>query len=287
MIRLSVNVVLVSIVLLLSIYPQDQSRGNDQVAVNAAPVDVVLENEILNATVQISVVAITPIHGLYDPVQDQPDGSNKPEGNIPTELTRQDSLGTLVSTGEERLIVTHNHWGGLIEAMSFVHFYNKNGEFLLAMNGDEFRNLIRYQDKGTLVIKAPEALNPIPQTILGEANLNQKTHSNVPENAGMPQEGDLVTFVHPKIGEEDQFEVLQASVKSTGKFKGLPIIKVFILNGIILPGNSGGGVWFNGHFIGNVWAIEEKTEFNWHSFQFEDSLTKLSYVAPFDPGMAK
>ena len=186
--RLSVNVVLVSIALLLSIYTQGQSGGNVQVAVNAARVDVALENEILNATVQISVVAITPIHGLYDPVQKQPDGSNTPEGNIPTELTRQDSLGTLVSTDEERLIVTHNHWGGLIEAMSFVHFYNVNDELLLAMNGDEFRNLIRYQDKGTLVIKAPEALNPIPHASIGEVYLNQKDHSNVPGNAGIPQE---------------------------------------------------------------------------------------------------
>ena len=282
--RLSINVVLVSIVLLLSIYPQGQSGGNDQVAVNAAPVGVNLENEILNATVQIQVVALATEQGSDDQGKDQAGAPNKPEEKITTNLTKVTDLGTLVSSGQERWIVTHNHWGEMITETSFIEFSNAYGELLLAMSGVEFINLIRYQDQGTLLLKAPEAFNSLPSASIGAAYRYQKPVAADSDNTGMPDEGDIVLIVHPKSGEEDQIEVLQATVQSLGRFKGLPIVKVLVPNDLIIQrGNSGGGVWFNGHFIGNIWATELKGRWSWDTFQFNDTLTNVSYVAPFAP----
>jgi len=275
--RLSVNLVLLSIVLLLSIYPQGQSGGNDPVAVNATPVDVVLENGIISTTVQINVVAIASRPGTDDQGKEQAGATNNSGGTNATNLTMVKDLGTLVSSGQERWIVTHNHWGEMIAATSFIEFSNANGELLLAMSGVEFINLIRYQNKGTLVLKAPQAFNSLPATRIGTTG-----HVGNPVNTGTPEAGDVVLIIHPKSGHEDQFEVLQATVQSLGRFKGLPIIKVLVPgDAIIHRGNSGGGVWFNGHFIGNVWATEVKREWSWRTFQFKESLTNLSYIAPF------
>ena len=285
--RLSVNLVLGSILLLLSIYPQGWLGGNDPVAVNAAPVNVDLENEIIAATLQINVVALASQPGSDGQGQDREGATNTPEGNSATNLTTVNDLGTLVSSGQEKWIVTHNHWGEMIAATSFIEFSTANGEFLLAMSGVEFINLIRYQDQGTLVLKAPQAFNSLPSTKIGTVDRHQKPVAN-PVNTGMPESGDVVLIIHPKSGEEDVFEVLQATVQSLGRFKGLPIIKVLVPgDSIIHRGNSGGGVWFHGLFIGNVWATEVKRDWSWSTFQYKESLTNLSYVAPFDPEVSQ
>jgi len=267
--RRKVSVLLLSIILLLSVQPQNIANAGIRV-----PVDDTLRKQILNATILISVLAPA------DQGQKQAGASTKPEGYETIVMTKLDGLGTLVQAEGERWIVTHNHWGGLVERMSIARFYNAGGELLLAMSGDEFRGLIRFRDKGTMVLQAPEALT-------ATSPADHETPSPAPTGAEMPKEGATVFFIHPKIGQEGQFEVLPAYVASIN-VDGIPTLKVHTPNGVIIRGgNSGGGVWFNGHYIGNVWATVLRTEISGSTFQSEESLTNESYVALFNLGMVQ
>jgi hypothetical protein len=68
------------------------------------------------------------------------------------EMIVERGLGSLVQTGGETLIVTHDHRDG-IEETGKVQFLDAGGALLVEGSGDEFRGMIHYQDGGTLLLR--------------------------------------------------------------------------------------------------------------------------------------
>lgn len=285
---IQVNIILVMVILLLGLYPHLEANASGQFAADAPLVEAASREMILSTTVQISMFALSSDPELKDQIQAQAGLTEGREENDGTNLIQLDSLGTLVETQGGKVIVTHGHWGKMLEVANFAHIYDANGEFLLALNGGELKDLIRYQDKGTIVFEAPATLSSLPAASPVEADLQPADLSLETTNPEMPQAGDQVAYVHLVKGETQRLEVLSATFQSLGRFKRLEVLQILVPEGgVILGGNSGGGVWFEGRYIGNVWATEENREFNWQKLQFDYSLTHLSYIAPFNPGMVQ
>jgi hypothetical protein len=38
----------------------------------------------------------------------------------------------------------------------------------------------------------------------------------------------------------------------------------------LIPGDSGGGLWFNGYLVGDLWAREEASENDWSQWSWQD-----------------
>jgi hypothetical protein len=163
-------------------------------------------------------------------------------------------LGSLVSDGDKTLLVTHNHWGEVLQKMTVIEFYNTAGQLLKMMFGSEFKSLVAYQDAGTLVLNAPEDLVKLnhrsKKALLGTAELGDSHRVKA---------GDIVTLIYHLQENQKGIGVLEARVESIFQFLGLPAFKLRSLDGTpIMKGDSGGGIWSNGQLVGNMWATVQK-----------------------------
>jgi hypothetical protein len=68
-------------------------------------------------------------------------------------------LGSLVQDGEKTLLVTHNHWGEILQERADVKFYDAHGQLVKTMSGSEFISLMCYLDGGTLILSSPMEWN--------------------------------------------------------------------------------------------------------------------------------
>lgn len=153
---------------------------------------------------------------------------------------RERGIGTLVSFAGEDLVVTHNHWDFLGDLRK-VEILDAKDNLLMAISALEFKNLIRYGDRGTLIFSAPDGLQASPARL---GNLEER------------RVGDVITVVHQASDNDDPLELLRAEVRAIDDFNGLPVIRFIPLDGReIKPGDSGGGVWLAGRFIGNTWGM--------------------------------
>lgn len=212
-------------------------------------VDQATQAQILNATVQIRLFA--------------PDPSAQPVGNVyPYIMSR--GLGSLVRAGKDYRILTHNHWSTLGQ-VDFVKFYDANFVLLLEMSGADFKSLILQQDAGVLVLQAPpelvEKLGASPDAFR-ETSLNDGLKLNA---------GDQVLVVHQKPGQEDKVAVIPAVIDQQVTFRGLPAFQLHASDGsALIPGDSGGGLWFNGNLVGDLWAREEISQNDWSQWSWQD-----------------
>jgi len=194
------------------------------------PIDPMVEEYILRTTVQIRLFAPLPAT--------QPDCGQAGCGD-PCYVMAQ-GFGTMVLWEGATVIVTHNHWGDMLKDAQYVHILDAYGNLLLKLWMNEFASLIRYSDPGTLVLDAPAGLS------LASADL------------GIDQSvaaGDIVTVVRQDPADSDRVDLLQARVLSFKQYHGLPVFKLAILGeGSLVPGDSGGGIWFHGELVGNTWA---------------------------------
>jgi len=64
-------------------------------------------------------------------------------------------------------------------------------------------------------------------------------------------------------------------------FNGVKMLSLRSLNGqSIEPGDSGGGIWINGHLAGNMWmTVRETRQYLWQSQPSDDNKTDLSLAA--------
>src|SRR4030067_3038910 len=108
----NVKLILISITLLLSLYPHGKTDAKYR-----DTADSTFKNQILETVVQIRAYALSPNSGLDDQGQVQINAGGDPERVIEIEYSVAKGLGTLVSTGNERVIVTHNHWGDMLAEM--------------------------------------------------------------------------------------------------------------------------------------------------------------------------
>lgn len=176
---------------------------------------------LLGATVQISMQA---------QVDGQPQIGN--------------GLGSLVHVQGEIVIVTHNHWGAVLQNTSLIELRDARSNLLMRTMGLEFSALIRYQDKGTLVLAAPPALlekmDPAAALPAGPA-------------AQVPQ-GAIVQIVYRQPGQRDRVALQQAVVEEICNCSGLPGLQLRSLDGQPLQkGDSGGGVYLQGRLVANNW----------------------------------
>ncbi len=64
-------------------------------------------------------------------------------------------MGSIIRLNNEILLVTHNHWGELLQDVSLVEFRNADNQIILPILGYEFKSWIVYQDAGTLALRTP------------------------------------------------------------------------------------------------------------------------------------
>jgi hypothetical protein len=154
-------------------------------------------------------------------------------------------LGTLVENDGQVWIVTHNHWKDLLDDLCLVEFRDARNELLLRMFGFEFKALIARADAGTLILQAPEGLlakgGRLEAAQIGEQD--------------QVKAGDEVQIAHRQPGKRDKVEMIAAKVEAVIEYKGLPAYQLRSLDGQpVLVGDSGGGMWFEGELVGNLWA---------------------------------
>jgi hypothetical protein len=183
------------------------------------------EQAILGATVQIVLIA-------------RPDGTQH--------AAAERGLGTLATNPGGLLLITHDHWGELLDTAMIVQVRDTEDALLLEMSGLEYRNSILYRDGGTMVLRAPAGLSSAGQLAGCAARLGDGKEVHP---------GDAVRLVHQLAGQEHHIGVMDAVVESVSGKDQRPVYTLRSLNGQpIIPGDSGGGIWVEGELLGNMWT---------------------------------
>lgn len=153
-------------------------------------------------------------------------------------------LGTLVRSGGETLILTHNHWGEVLQSTSLVEFRDAGNNLLMRTLGAELLNLLRYEDEGTLILVAPSALLEV---LLAAKAGSAGTVDQVPDGAVVQ-----VAFRQP--GNQEMVTIQEAVVERSCLCSRVRGFRLRSLSGQPLQkGDSGGGVWYEGKLVGNNW----------------------------------
>lgn len=152
-------------------------------------------------------------------------------------------LGTLVRHNGQTLIITHDHWTHIDANLSVAEFRDADGALLLTLPAEAFWSLIHYRDGGTLVLAAPTQVAALPA-----AQLDAPAES--------ADEGDVVWVTRrARSNGGATVEVIAASVQEVEAADGLQRLRLRGAGGaVVLPGDSGGGVWLGERFVGNVWS---------------------------------
>ena len=163
-----------------------------------------------------------------------------------------DGLGALVTQGEERLIITHDHWSLLDRDLGKVQFGDSTGELLLEVELIDFKNLIRYRDGGTMVIEAPEDLL-FPG--VGDLSWLPALGLTNPDNSEDLSPGSIVLVAQRQRGDSVGVSVVRAEIERSDQKLGRPVYRLRSLSGQpIVGGDSGGSVWHEGELVANVWT---------------------------------
>lgn len=214
-------------------------RGKEQKVYAATAVDPAAKQHILAATVRLV---------LFAPLLDE---NGQPQmvmvdGQAQAQYVTGEGLGTLVNLNGETMIVTHDHWT-LLDTLQMARFYDAAGNLLAEVTGDAFRQLIRYRDGGTMVLALPTPL----------------TTTAVNGNAQLVQPEDVV-FLTYRLPNSDLLDVLVMGVADVYERNGRDVFALVSLNGeIVGNGNSGGGVWYQGKLVGNMWVTVKELPWFW------------------------
>jgi hypothetical protein len=143
--------------------------------------------------------------------------------------TKARGLGTLVHMNDQVYVVTHDHWGELLDTAEMAQFFNANGVLLAEISGAFFRNLLHYRDQGTLLLQAPPEL---------------AFASGVEVNGRELATGSQVFLARYQPGTE-VVEVVAAMVTAVTEREGIPAYLLQTADGTpVIPGDSGSGIWF-------------------------------------------
>jgi hypothetical protein len=209
---------------------------------------------LLGATVQIT---------LYAPL-----GENSREKLYAT------GLGTLIRAGNEKLIITHDHWGAVLDGVSKAQFASADNRPLLELDGAAFRALIRHRDGGAMILEAPELL------LVSRPSAPRLKPVAVGDGENV-QVGDTVTVAYrlPAAGRES-VSAFEAVVQSLEIKDGRPVWRLQSAQGEqVIPGDSGGGIWKDGELVGNLWACVIETVYSSVAPDGEDVATDRSVAA--------
>ena len=236
-------------------------QANAMHAGDAQALNVLADNEILSATLQIKISLPVDASGLR--------------------LRTADGLASLVREGDEILLVTHNHWGDVLQEGAMVEIFDASGRKVKSMSGAEFISLISYLDSGTLILRSP----------LEWSGQTQPVVEGDPHPAAA---GDIVTVAQHGGPGRGEVTLVEARVESVTTIRGVPVYTLTGPEGQpVQPGDSGGGVWVDGKLAGNLWytALVEltRTSLSKEGQPVEVSLeaTQESYAAGYPAHLQK
>jgi len=228
-IKMMMFVGLVSIVL-TGIYTQLSQFVTQQVLAQTIEIDPTARQQILDATVQIT---------LYAPILDE---SGQPKlieanGQQQMQFTIAEGLGTLVSQNSSVVIVTHDHWT-LMEQMTKATIADVQGDVLLTVTAVQFQQMIQYRDGGTLILALG---NNLPGRAVASS-----IHQTIERNNVL-----LLAYRQPTSGQVDVVPVMVDEMKL---YQERPSYYLRSLhNEAVVGGNSGGGLFVDGELAGNMW----------------------------------
>lgn len=192
-------------------------------------------------------------------------------------------LGTLVSYHGELLLITHDHWSAL-DDIGTVQFLNAAGDPLLDLDGGTIKNLIRYQDSGTMILGRPIG-GDRSDYLSALVNISQYkyNHRIVPvefANDEPVYPGASLFAVRRTRDGSDGVELLAVSVETIGERWGRLVYQLRSTpGGDFKPGDSGGGLWSGSRLVGNLWKSDFDYDWNWDSLSLEKDWAETSYAA--------
>jgi hypothetical protein len=203
---------------------------------------------ILEATVMISI--FIPDLEQAPPVEEAlpiPPDEYRPIAR-PESYVLHDGLGTLVNSGEEVLLVTHDHWSQIDNTLGKVEVRSASGSGLAKMELKDFKELIRYRDGGTMIVDFSEEIesgNGVNRSLLPDA------HSLKQDAAA----GEKVLLTRRQKDGDALASLIEATIEEFGTKEGRPVVRLQTRGReTIVGGDSGGGVWIDGRLAGNMWA---------------------------------
>lgn len=161
-----------------------------------------------------------------------------------TSRKQYNGIGTVVNVNGEHRIVTHDHWPTMSDARFTIQMLDAWGTVLTEMSGPEFAQLLRYRDGGTVVLLTPQTVSDAVEPF----QWHNETDASV---------GDIVYVArqHPTL--DNIIDVVVAQVEVDRTHNGRQTVDLRTLNGdVIIPGDSGGGVWLDGQLVGNMWSTK-------------------------------
>lgn len=197
--------------------------------------------------------------GCYDPANGNPPATVCPDlhGDVGT--------GTLITLGSRPAVLTHNHYdeekGGVPEGTTRVWLYSKADKSdLVDMSRDEIILLPAKDpspDLGTLVFYLPQDNGDVNR-FLGRPDTLSPAVLGDP-NAVAP--GSEVQAVL-RSGDRSLVWDMEVLPAWSGHFRdyegGAPYIRLHDEHEIVQEGDSGGGVFYGGNLVGNIWSYEKK-----------------------------
>jgi hypothetical protein len=217
-----------------------------------------MQQQILAATVQITMVVPQldeMAQAEIEPLPIPPD-EYRPIAK-PTEYVIAEGLGTAVLVNGRPLLITHDHWSQLTADLGDVQFRDATGVLLVEMDLYQFKRLILSRNGGTMVLTAPDILQDMAMVT----------------EAGDTAVDDDLWLVRRQEG---QVVVSPVQKAAAGMKDG---VAVWRLQGqTVVNGDSGGGVWGNGHLLATMWTTvmmeDQATD--------EQQATDLSVAAVLD-----
>jgi hypothetical protein len=243
-----------------------QANTNVSALEAAREVPTAVAHTISQATVQVTMIGIE--WGEQTVVQSD---ERQQTFTISSKRHIDKGIGTLLTYEGETLLVSHDHWSHLTSTVvpDLVQFHDADGRFLLEMTGDAFSQLVLFRDGGTLIMRAPQALTA------------QLPNAAAVGHVASLMPGDIVYVAHRQANQNDTGVLMAAAVLAVESDNNIPLFSLRSLNGqVIEPGDSGGGVWVNGRYVGNLWmTVREVSRDWWRFYQPTENTTTRSYAA--------
>jgi hypothetical protein len=157
------------------------------------------------------------------------------------------ALGSLIQVDDEVMVVTHNHWGPLLNEEAIIELRSEDRRLLATETGKQLIESLHFQDEGTLIYPAPEAVYDNMLIATRGLPSQRATKRLAP--------GTRVEIVQFRERDNGSIVVREMEVMEGKETVQPPIYRLRSLDGLpILPGDSGGGVWVDGALAGNLWA---------------------------------
>lgn len=211
----------------------------------------IIKKQILDNTVTITMVALEKMQSseAVDEALPIPNDEYRPIVKVARDVVAE-GLGTVVHQGGELLVVTHDHWSLLERIKGMVRISISSGDQLLEMELSEFKEFILYRDGGTMILEASDWIELGDMVAVRRINPMELSTSDDRVELVI---GDLVQVVQRSgLG---VVALMQARVERTDQKAGRGVLKLRIVSGQPLDGgDSGGGVWYRGKLLGNVWT---------------------------------